>query len=343
MKKIILTLFCLLGLSTNAFAIENIEFIKTFSEKNNAQNKVWIGTFQLVWNDFMNEILKAPVKFVSGSQKTAKQLNKQEFNQNMLSEDSYYKTYDKTSLELKGEIENAIMEKFGEKSDILDKIDWNKPNGAYFLYVMLKKDFDFLQKFNQLASGNFGSKGLEAKYFGISETSKNQLYKNVKVLFFNNTEDFAVALRTQSNDIVMMYRTDKNKSFNALYKEMNKKATKYNGNNNFTTGDKIKIPYISFKHDINFDDLCGREIKGKERLYFEKALQTIDFEMNEQGVKLKSEAALDVSLMSFLPPKIEKGREMFFDDTFVIFLKETDKQKPYFAARINDLELFNNK
>ena len=89
--------------------------------------------------------------------------------------------------------------------------------------------------------------------------------------------------------------------------------------------------------------MCGREIKGKERLYFEKALQTVDFDMNEQGVKLKSEAALDVSLMSFMPPKAEKGRKMFFDDTFVIFLKETDISKPYFAARISDLALFNNK
>lgn len=343
MKKIIATLICLLSLNINVLAAENIEFVKTFSANNNAQNKVWVGTFQLVWNDFVNDILKAPVKFVSGSQKEAKLLNKQEFTQNMLSEDSYYKTYGKTSLALKGEIENAIMEKFGEKSEILDKIDWTKSNGAYFLYVMLKKDFEFLQKFNQLTAGSFGANNYQTKYFGINETSKNQLYKNVKVLFFNGAEDFAVELKTQSNDIVILYRTDKNKSFNTLYKEMNKKTFKYKGSNSFVLGDKIKIPYISFKKDVNFDDLCGREIRGSERLYFEKALQTVDFDMNEQGVKLKSEAALDVSLMSFMPPKIEKGREMFFDDTFVIFLKETDKAKPYFAARIKDLELFNNK
>ena len=139
MKRILATMICLLALNLNALAAENVEFVKTFSEKNNASNKVWVGTFQLVWNDFINDILKAPVKFVSGSQKEAKLLNKQEFTQEMLSDSSYYKTYGKTSLALKGEIENAIMEKFGETSDILDKIDWNKPNGAYFLYVMLKK------------------------------------------------------------------------------------------------------------------------------------------------------------------------------------------------------------
>ena len=238
MKKIIATLICLLGLNINVLAAENIEFVKTFSSNNNTQNKVWVGTFQLVWNDFVNEILKAPVKFVSGSQKEAKQLNKQEFTQDMLSAESYYKTYGKTSIELKNTIENAIMEKFNEKSEILDKIDWNKPNSAYFLYVMLKKDFDFLQKFNNLASGNFGTNNYQTKYFGINETSKNQLYKNVRILFFNNPKDFAVELRTQSNDIVMLYRTDKNQSFNSLYKEMNKKSSKYKGNNNFNSCNK---------------------------------------------------------------------------------------------------------
>ena len=137
MRKVFLTMICLLALASNAFAVDNIGFVETFSTKSKAENKVWIGTFQLVWNDFVNEILNAPVEFVTGSQKKAKLLNKQEFTEDMLSEEAYYKTYGKTSLELKGEIENAIMEKFGEKSDILDQIDWNKPNGAYFLYVML--------------------------------------------------------------------------------------------------------------------------------------------------------------------------------------------------------------
>ena len=343
MKKIILTLFCCLVLNMTAVANESVEFVDTFSTKNPAQNKVWVGTFQLVWNDFINEILKSPVKFVTGSQKLVKNLNKQEFTQDMLSSEAYYKTYGKTSLALKGEIENAIMEKFGEKSEILETIDWNKPNGAYFLYAMLKKDFSFLNKFNQLNIAEFGKNKVETQYFGISETSKKQLYNNVKVLFFNNTEEFAVVLRTQSDDEVILYRTDKNGSFKTLYNNMNKQAQRYKGNNNFVAGDKIKIPYVVFKDNVNFDEICNREIKGKERLYIEKALQTVDFDMNEEGVKLKSEAALDVSLMSFLPPKGEKGREMFLDDTFVIFLKETDKSKPYFAARIDDLTLFNNK
>lgn len=35
-----------------------------------------------------------------------------------------------------------------------------------------------------------------------------------------------------------------------------------------------------------------------------------------------------------------KERKFNFDDEFVIFLKENDKEKPYFAASISDITKF---
>lgn len=338
MKKFIIGLLaCLLSLNA-VFAMDKIEAVETFSAKNLAENRVWVGTFQLVWNDVMDKVVKAPIRFVSGDQTAARALNKQEFTADMLSEESYYKAYGKTSLELKKQIEDDIMQKFGEKSEILDKINWTNPNSAFFVYSMLKKDFLFLNRFNQLTAGDFGPYYTE--YFGIDETSREQLYDNVRVLFYNSPEDFAVALSTQTNDQVYIYRTNENKPFNKMYKKMNKETQKYKGNHHFVEGDKVKIPYLSFKKDVNYDELCGREIKNTDRLYFAKALQTVDFELNESGVKLKSEAAADICLMSFMPKAPKAGRNMTVNNTFYMFLKEQNKEKPYFAARVKDLILF---
>jgi len=44
-----------------------------------------------------------------------------------------------------------------------------------------------------------------------------------------------------------------------------------------------------------------------------------------------------------LPPEEIVPRLFYFDDTFVIFLKEKEKKRPYFALRVNDITKFQNK
>ena len=91
--------------------IENInekaQITPTFTSKISTidTNKVWVGTFNLVWNDFMNEVIKGKIEFVDGYSELANELNKQSFTSEELSEESYYKTYGKSSLKLKQQIE----------------------------------------------------------------------------------------------------------------------------------------------------------------------------------------------------------------------------------------------
>ena len=49
-------------------------------------NKVWVGTFNLVWNDFMNDVVKGKVEFEDGESELANELNKQSFTADQLSE-----------------------------------------------------------------------------------------------------------------------------------------------------------------------------------------------------------------------------------------------------------------
>ena len=97
-------------------------------------NSVWCGTFQLVWNDMVNNVVKQNVVFTP-QEKIVENLNKQTFKEDQLSEKDYYKVYDLLTLDLKEKIEKAIKEKFNEQSDILDSIDWsNAPKDASRIY-----------------------------------------------------------------------------------------------------------------------------------------------------------------------------------------------------------------
>ena len=66
------------------------------------------GTFQLVWNDMENEVVKQDIIFTP-QLKIVENLNKEDFNESMLSEEYYYKIYGLKTLELKNKIENEIL------------------------------------------------------------------------------------------------------------------------------------------------------------------------------------------------------------------------------------------
>ena len=342
MKKIFTLLFLiiLLGGFLPVQAKESqAEMLAAFSQKPSQQNVLWVGTFQMVWNEFQDNIVKGPIKFKNQKSELADILNKQEFTKAMLSEDAYYTAYGKTDIALKKQIEDAIMQKFNEKSELLDKINWTDPNRAYLLYAMLVKNFEFPARFDILKTEKFGKDKDPVTYFGIDKKSSDRLYKNVRVLFYNNPWDYAVALNSDKDEVIL-YRTNSRKNFADLYAVLNKKAQKYDGTKEFVAGDQLKIPYMSIKQDVSYDSLCGKLIENTDKLYIDKALQTVQFNMNNTGVKLKSEAVMNIMTMSLPLTVNAEGRNFFFNKTFVLFMKEKDKQMPYFALRVNDMSIF---
>lgn len=337
MKKIlgiILTLFLFSNLQT--FALSGIEVQPNFTTRTNAQDRVWVGTFQLVWNDFMDRIVFNPIRFREGTPDFVHELNKQEFTVEDLSDKSYYKYVGKITKNTKKQIAKAIKKKFKETSDILDKLNLTPRNDRFLIYAMLKKDFEFTNAFDKLGKSLFGEEQA-AEYFGIDANSDNKLGKGVKVLFYNSTEDFAVILTTKDNEEVYLYKNNSNKPFNFIYDEMLKKQKAYKGKTNFNNTDELKVPNIKFFEEKSFKELTGKRIMGTN-LVIDQAIETVKFDMNYKGVELKSEAAMTVMTTALLPE--EETRFFNFDNTFVIFLKEKGKKSPYFALRVNDISKF---
>ncbi len=325
---------CLL-LSGAVFA-NTIDVLPLMNSKSSEPNRVWVGTFQLVWNDFMDNIVKGPVQFKRKRSTLAKALNKRSFTSNELSENAYYKVSGEVSLDLRKKIESEIRKKFNEKSDILGSINWVPEPGKYLVYAMLKKDFKFAVAFDKLKPEN----GLQ--YFGITPKSSEAVREQVSVLFYNSKADFAVKIRTAGSfgasgvDEVYLYRTDSDENFEKLYERM--LSVPYDGFTMLLPKDELKVPDINMYVFKSFDELTGHKIKGTDGLMISDAMETIEFKMNNSGVKLKSEAAI-VTTRSAIA--LAKPRLFYFDNTFVLFLKERGKDKPYFALRVADPAVIN--
>ena len=345
--KVIIAILCISvllagGVYATMKIIENFtgkaEITPTYTSKLSTMdsNKVWCGTFNLVWNDFMNDVVKGKIEFKDGESELANELNKQSFKSDQLSENSYFKIHGQAMGEdLKNKIQNGIKQKLNEDSKIIDKIDWNDSNG-YVLYAMLKKKINFLEPFSTaMGSLNFNNSGAIIKCFGVDGSNAPNARKNVEVLFYNSEEDFAIKLKTKEGEEVILYKTSgENKSFEENYKEIQRQQSNYSGKTVFEENDILKIPFIKVSDEINYDELCGRGIKNCE-YYIKQAIQTIDFELNNVGGSIKSEAVIEATEKAF----IEGSRKMIFDSDFILYLKEESKEQPYFALKVDNTDI----
>lgn len=314
--------------------------LATMNDEMPQGNTLWVGTFQIVWNEVIDNLTKHPIEFVGGTTVTAQNLNKREFNKSDIGEDSYYTKYGIVSPELKKEIEKGLKEKFNETSDILGAFNFTHDPMKMFFYAMLKKDFKFLEPFDKLSEGTFGTQNSEkVKYFGVNQNSDGKLYKNVSVLFYNSLNDYAVKLNTKTNDRVILYRTDEQKKFNEYFEDIKKKDKTFNDRKYFGYYDRLKVPDLSLYLMTSFKDVEGKNIKNSD-FRIDQTIETIDFKMDNEGVKLKSEAAMMMRATSAFGAK-PQIRYYYFDKDFVLFLIEEGKDVPYYAMRITDVASLN--
>lgn len=333
-----------------SFQSDNLTVVPTLVD-NVSQDSAWCATFQLVWNDMKNEIVKQDVVF-NPQLEMAENLNKETFKESMLSDEYYYKKFGLKTLELKAEIEQGILEKFNETSDILEDFDWSESglyNPArpdvkrYFFYTMLRRDFTFPKVFTTLKNGTFANKYENVEYFGIDSSSDKSLDRQVSVLYYNSEDDFAITLHTENKDDVILCKSPKGKNFEEIYNNILKNSNEYTGSYSFNSVDELKIPKLKFNEKREYDELAEKTFYAADgdECVIAKAIQTIEFELDEKGGKIKSEAAIDmIKTTAFIPTDIPTPRYFYLDDTFAIFLKEESKDVPYFAARIDDITKF---
>lgn len=212
----------------------------------------------------------------------------------------------------------------------------------YLFYVMLKKEFNFKNKFDELDNGTFGTKYKDVKYFGIEKNSDSKLYDQVEVLYYNAENDFAIILNTKEGEQIILSRGAEGGNFARIYNNIIEKAKAYTGNKEFTENDFLKVPNIKFNTKKEFNELCDKEFLAKDgdKCKIEQAIQTIELEMDKSGGKIKSEAAIVMRTNALMPSEEVENRYFYLNDEFSMFLKESGKDMPYFAANIEDITLF---
>ena len=194
-----------------------------------------------------------------------------------------------------------------------------------------------MAKFEKLEKGEFkGSEGL-VKYFGIKYDTPHEVRESVQVLFYNDRNDFAVRLTSKQGDEVYLYRTNDDKPLAQLYADMKRKDKRKD--DHIKAADYFKVPILDFNLLREFTELTNKRFliynrEIGESGIIEKGIETAQFKMDETGVRLKSEAVIQMKALRGIHHEPEP-RYFILDDSYVIFINEKGK-KPYFAMRVTD-------
>lgn len=277
-------------------------------------NNLWIGTLELAWKELEEKIGKKIE--LEESTKIADELNQSTFSKEMLSQDDYEINVSRTV------------------------------SGGYNIDTRLKKNLKFLHVFDNFTNDynyTFGDDKENIKYFGINNATLEKVNENVEVLFYNQISnnavdnDFAVKLKTQEGDEIILYRTEDKKSFDEYYEDIQIKNKEYSGERIFQKGDQLLVPYIRVNGEICYNELFGKVIKNTKGMYIANVVQNVNFSLNESGCNLSSTATMTTEYLS------AGNRYFWFKDTFIVFMKEQNALKPYFALKVDNSDILEKK
>ena len=298
--------------NTNHNITMNPSYQSTLDE--NTINNLWVGTLDLAWKDLEDKIGLNKIELEGKMPQIANDLNESTFSKEMLNPNDY-----------KINVERTVT------------------NG-YKIDATLNKELNFLESFDNFSDykWTFGNSEEYIKYFGINNASPEKMNKNVEILFYNKlnngsllSNDMAIKLKTKEGDEIILYRTDDKKSFDEYYEDIKAKTKKYKGRTEFSEDDELRIPYVKVNGMINYNQLYDKKIKNSKGLYIYDVIQNVNFYLNERGCNLSSKATMVTEYMGIG----QDTKYCYFQDTFIIFMKEKNSDKPYFALKVDNNDI----
>lgn len=298
--------------NTNHNITMNPSYQSTLDE--NTINNLWVGTLDLAWKDLEEKIGLNKIELEGEMPQIANDLNESTFSKEMLNPNDY-----------KINVERTVT------------------NG-YKIDATLNKELNFLELFDNFSDykWTFGNSEEYIKYFGINNASPEKMNKNVEILFYNKlnndsllSNDMAIKLKTKEGDEIILYRTDDKKSFDEYYEDIKAKTKNYKGRTEFSEDDELRVPYVKVNGMINYNQLYDKKIKNSKGLYIYDVIQNVNFNLNEKGCNLSSKATMVTEYMGIG----QDTKYCYFQDTFIIFMKEKNSDKPYFALKVDNNDI----
>ena len=306
---------------------------------------LWCGTFQLAWNEACS-LIGENLRFLDEPGMVGI-LNKQSFTKQDIDAASYVAVAGFVKDDVHGKIVRQLEETFrGQATPRYVPSPGLTPRPQDIVaYCYLFKNLEFETPFERIEKPlRFGTE--EVPCFGIGEEHKakhHEMFSQLLILDYQGEDDFVIELETKGKgDRVILAKTAPEETLEATVRAVQQRAA----NPEPTPpqeGDVLKVPKFNFDLTRRYAELEGRKLQVQNPsvapdLLVLSALQNVRFQLDEKGVRLRSESPIAIGC-SAGPPPPEQRHIMVFDKPFLMMLQRREADLPYFALWVGSPEL----
>jgi len=306
---------------------------------------LYCGTFQLAWNELC-ALIGGDVQFDPPGPEMVGVLNREAFTKDRLDADSYVAVADFVRNDPHGRIRRELDRKFGGAATprFIPREELTPRPQDIVSYCYLLKTLEFEVPFER-AEEPIRFSGAEVPGFGVSREYKpahEKMYGQVRVLDYRGPDDFIVELLTKSEgDRLILAKIEPRQTLGAMVETVQERTAEAEPSP-AGRGDVLRMPRLNFDLTRRYSELEGRRLVSSnpgvaDDLILLSAVQNTRFQLDEKGVRLRSESHTSFGCGASPPPRV--NRVMVFDGPFLILLQRAGASLPYFALWVDNPEI----
>ena len=303
---------------------------------------LWCGTFQLVWNEVC-KLIGEDIHFSEDPPMVAV-MNKKMFTAAQIDDASYVTMAGFVGEGILLKIPLALAAKFhGQASPhYLPDASLTPAPQDIVGYAYLFKHLEFATPFERLEEP-LAFLGTPVSAFGLGPYKPKHaaMYPQVSILRYEGPDDFIIELKSKSKgDQLILAKVRPEKTLGETVASVTRQIVGVTPTQ-AQFGDMLAVPRFNFDLTRQFHEIPGHLVaknpKVAKDLSVLDALQNIRFQMDERGVRLRSESRMSFGCAAESLP--EPAHIMIFDKPFLVLLKRAEAAVPYFALWVGSPEL----
>lgn len=314
------------------------------------RNLVYSATFQIIWNQLSDEIIKSPIQLNQDLQ-IVRALNKRFFESGDISTDYYLAMAGFGWDGIVEKIKRGLFEKFQREPGFDLRV---LSSNDILIYAYLEKSIPFDKKFDVFDEPLLFSDNVLVESFGIfkGDAAADQ----VQILDYFSDDDFVLKFSSPmfqqwegkrkgteyqppiTDEIILAKVAPKSTLLETIEYVMARIQTSEHRKSMLDSNvpEILQVPKIDFDILRQYSEIEGFSFANPnfQDYRISQALQATKFRFDETGAKLSSEGFMNLTF-----GVSEQVRKFVCDKSFLIYFREKQARYPYLALWIGNSEL----